>query len=466
MQLYYSSKSKHTVSTKFLGGGFGARDEAGGSSFVSGGGSPADDFFDSQTINTATSQEIHVPHWDVTNDTWLDDPVMCRNMIDHVSPPSFRASLNNHHDTDFLDLLNSSKIVQHRDAEIVALKAKVREAESAVVEVNGLHRRISELEAVAVAKSEEVAGLSVQNAELLGRVSGLELVCDGLKGQVTKLEADCESLHSKVAGEARLRVKFASISDTETWRFKERSAELDAHITELNHDIDVELYPHMLTVVVGRRWEGLEASIKHGKAGRSLIDAYDCGVGAAYVGAVNEFENLSFTLLEQLEALKDSPHELIMFALTLEGDSGDKDLMTLNNVTFITSFILFMEYLVKISKKACTRELKQRNMKITVLTSYTPYPSRKIRRICACVSQETTKIQRPIHLTMTKMSRIDVDLFTYEVEIPGLASVPCDLSNEDYSEQLMTRGSNMEYDPSNVEFTEWLALKLLGSETR
>ncbi|GJV80607.1 hypothetical protein Tco_1516477 [Tanacetum coccineum] len=43
--------------------------------------------------------------------------------------------------------------------------------------------------------------------------------------------------------------------------------------------------------------------------------------------------------------------------------------------------IIIMEYLVKISKKARILELKRRHLKITVLTSYTPYPSRKIRRI-------------------------------------------------------------------------------------
>ncbi|GJZ21853.1 hypothetical protein Tco_0558892, partial [Tanacetum coccineum] len=132
-----------------------------------------------------------------------------------------------------------------------------------------------------------------------------------------------------------------------------------------------------------------------------------------------------------------------------------------------------MEYLVKISKKACILELKLRHLKITVLTSYTPYPSRKIRRIYACTSQETMKNQSPIRriqetsirLKTTKvikeefekleslqisddlftcntsleifnkefnwMSRIDGDLFTYEVEILGLASVPCDLNDED-----------------------------------
>ncbi|GJR10643.1 hypothetical protein Tco_0793295 [Tanacetum coccineum] len=61
----------------------------------------------------------------------------------------------------------------------------------------------------------------------------------------------------------------------------------------------------------------------------------------------------------------------------------------------IREFII-MEYLVKISKKARILELKRRNMKITILTSNTSYPSRKIRRICAYTSQETTKIQRPI----------------------------------------------------------------------
>ncbi|GJS77087.1 hypothetical protein Tco_0726968 [Tanacetum coccineum] len=55
-----------------------------------------------------------------------------------------------------------------------------------------------------------------------------------------------------------------------------------------------------------------------------------------------------------------------------------------------------MEYLVKISKKACILKLKQRNLKITVLTSYTPYPSRNIRCIYACTPPKTTREQGSI----------------------------------------------------------------------
>ncbi|GJS54637.1 hypothetical protein Tco_0627999 [Tanacetum coccineum] len=64
-----------------------------------------------------------------------------------------------------------------------------------------------------------------------------------------------------------------------------------------------------------------------------------------------------------------------------------------SQVQYSVRFVVLMEYLVKISKKARILELKRRHLKITVLTSYTPYPSRKIRRICACTSQETMKIQ-------------------------------------------------------------------------
>nr|GEY56203.1 hypothetical protein [Tanacetum cinerariifolium] len=44
---------------------------------------------------------------------------------------------------------------------------------------------------------------------------------------------------------------------------------------------------------------------------------------------------------------------------------------------------------------------------------------------------------------------MDDDLFTYEVEIPGFAEIPCDFKKEDDSEQHITHESDddMEYDP-------------------
>ncbi|GJZ40178.1 hypothetical protein Tco_0586741 [Tanacetum coccineum] len=74
-------------------------------------------------------------------------------------------------------------------------------------------------------------------------------------------------------------------------------------------------------------------------------------------------------------------------------------------IQYLGGKTVIMEYLVKINNKARILELKRRHLKIIVLTSYTLYPSRMIRRICACTSQETTKIQRPIRQQDIRSSR-------------------------------------------------------------
>ncbi|GJS97987.1 hypothetical protein Tco_0819157 [Tanacetum coccineum] len=48
---------------------------------------------------------------------------------------------------------------------------------------------------------------------------------------------------------------------------------------------------------------------------------------------------------------------------------------------------VIMEYLVNISKRRAFWSLNEDILKIIVLTTNTPYPSRKIRRICACTHQ-------------------------------------------------------------------------------
>ncbi|GJT26614.1 hypothetical protein Tco_0906889 [Tanacetum coccineum] len=55
------------------------------------------------------------------------------------------------------------------------------------------------------------------------------------------------------------------------------------------------------------------------------------------------------------------------------------------------------------------------------------------------------------------MGSMEEDLFTYEVEIAEVTNILCDLKKEDNSEQKMSHESDndMEYDPSDVEFTEF-----------
>nr|GEX15432.1 hypothetical protein [Tanacetum cinerariifolium] len=111
--------------------------------------------------------------------------------------------------------------------------------------------------------------------------------------------------------------------------------ELDARIADVRRDMDNDLYPHMFTAIVGRRsmpckviylainkgiQEGLEAGIEHGRSGRTLakVEAYNPRVKDEFVYAVIDFENVSFTLLDELELLKHSPLVSVMFALVLK----------------------------------------------------------------------------------------------------------------------------------------------------
>ncbi|GJR65591.1 hypothetical protein Tco_0011656 [Tanacetum coccineum] len=55
---------------------------------------------------------------------------------------------------------------------------------------------------------------------------------------------------------------------------------------------------------------------------------------------------------------------------------------------------------------------------------------------------------------VSQVSRMDDDLFTYEVEV---ANIPCDLKMDDDSEH--EADDDMGYDPSDIAFTEWLGSK-------
>nr|GEZ16759.1 hypothetical protein [Tanacetum cinerariifolium] len=116
---------------------------------------------------------------------------------------------------------------------------------------------------------------------------------------------------------------------------EQRCAELDARLDALSIDFDEELYPHMLTAIAGRRWvigHGLRLAMM--KCAESLemrqafADVVSAGVAkgmtaeAKFVAALQSLKDLKFSMLDQLEGLKDAPMDVIMAALYLESDTG------------------------------------------------------------------------------------------------------------------------------------------------
>nr|GEV60439.1 transmembrane protein 214-like [Tanacetum cinerariifolium] len=86
---------------------------------------------------------------------------------------------------------------------------------------------------------------------------------------------------------------------------------------------------------------------------------------------------------ERLEAMYPTLKEV-----ALAGSPGSKAMkqvfQQIYTVTLKASGEVIMEYLVKLTKRHVFRGLNKDILKITVLTTNTSYPSRKIRRIYAC----------------------------------------------------------------------------------
>ncbi|GJV85349.1 hypothetical protein Tco_1525247 [Tanacetum coccineum] len=61
---------------------------------------------------------------------------------------------------------------------------------------------------------------------------------------------------------------------------------------------------------------------------------------------------------------------------------------------------------------------------------------------------------------VSRLSGMDNDLFTYEVEV---ANIPCNSKMDDYSEH--EADDDLGYDPSNVTFTEWIDTNIFDYET-
>ncbi|GKD36562.1 hypothetical protein Tco_1252071, partial [Tanacetum coccineum] len=107
--------------------------EAGTSSSALGDGSPADEFYDSQTIDSTTAKDVY------------EHEIEVRERFEKK-------------------FVKSAETIQQRDAEIASLKSKLEKAEGEAMAVIRLHGRVSELEAATVARANELVDIGARNA--------------------------------------------------------------------------------------------------------------------------------------------------------------------------------------------------------------------------------------------------------------------------------------------------------------
>ncbi|GJR92467.1 hypothetical protein Tco_0264641 [Tanacetum coccineum] len=193
-------------------------------------------------------------------------------------------------------------------------------------------------------------------AQVAQRVKRIQARENEIKNLEALLEAEADMKKSAKAKNAKLVKELESLHA----QVEKRCAEMDALLDALSIEFDEELYPHMLTVIAGRRWvighglhlavmkcaesaelrqafadvastriakgmsKGLKHVVEHGKASLDLevIEAYDLEADNKYVAALHALRDLKYPMVDQLESLKDAPIDVIMASLYLESDSG------------------------------------------------------------------------------------------------------------------------------------------------
>ncbi|GJZ62161.1 hypothetical protein Tco_0618298 [Tanacetum coccineum] len=99
------------------------------------------------------------------------------------------------------------------------------------------------------------------------------------------------NLQAQVTGEERIKSAFEEFKKYEDDKVEQRCAEIDARLDALSIDFDEELYPHMLTAIVGHRWvigHGLRLVIMKCAESTELRQVFADVVSAGIVKGINE----------------------------------------------------------------------------------------------------------------------------------------------------------------------------------
>ncbi|GKD33250.1 hypothetical protein Tco_1248759, partial [Tanacetum coccineum] len=209
-------------------------------------------------------------------------------------------------------------------------------------------------EAVVADKEREVATLNSTITSVQGRN-------DVLLDQVHQLETSCSDLRKEITGYENLQETIEAFQDEQVKMMEEKLAKVDADRVAAVLHLEETFCPYLLTAVASRRWlldhsmklvvvkclnsleylsalgtfvgraiskgmqSGLAAGIIHGREGRNLEDvaAYNPSADADYDVAMQQFRDVSFSLLSELKSRKDASIEEVMDILRLEGSLAE-----------------------------------------------------------------------------------------------------------------------------------------------
>nr|GEX47009.1 hypothetical protein [Tanacetum cinerariifolium] len=282
--------------------------------------------------------EIYQPGWGVTNSCCLDTLDTCQDVVDHIVPLGYFSELRHMPNAEFLSQYNKNLEQQ------VAMGSQLRMH----FEQEGLQNQTSNMKTLLEAETDMKKAAETKNVDLTKELKILRSQFLDLQVSHDQLTQQVSNLQTQVTGKERTKAAFEEFKKYEDDRVEKCCAKMDARLDALSIDFDEELYPHKLTAIARRRWaighdlrlaimkcaksielrqafanvvsagiakgmsEGLAHDIEHGKVGRGLevMEAYDPEANIKYLQALQELKDLKYSIVDQLESLKDAPIEL------------------------------------------------------------------------------------------------------------------------------------------------------------
>ncbi|GKE39907.1 hypothetical protein Tco_1463312, partial [Tanacetum coccineum] len=142
----------------------------------------------SREINSENLHEVFIPHWNVPNNTLLDDHKISWEFYDHMAPLVLFAQIR---EMDYHHLFTEFNVetarqaclnAEARDEEIENLKAQLLLKEAEAAEAACLHVQVSAIEAAEKVRADEQNALKQRNV-------ALEDERDSLNGKIMKLQS-------------------------------------------------------------------------------------------------------------------------------------------------------------------------------------------------------------------------------------------------------------------------------------
>ncbi|GJT84840.1 hypothetical protein Tco_1066557 [Tanacetum coccineum] len=258
-------------------------------------------------------------------------------------------------------------------AEAIRLRAEVSKFEAAEKSLRdemqvlkdrntGLEKEKDKLDVKVANLAASVKVREQEAADLDAMVTSVRCQNDNLVDQVHRLETSSAGLQEKVAVYENSMSQLEKFQDERMAVVHEKFNKLDADFIETCLHLEEKFYPHLLTTITGRRWlltygmkldvfkclnspeylsalgaaiskaiekgmqDELAAGITHGQEGRVLTDvaAFNPFAEADFASALQEVQNVNFSLLAKLKSNKDASVEAIMDLLRLDEALAEK----------------------------------------------------------------------------------------------------------------------------------------------